>query len=191
MFFACGMQQRRLLVLVVTTLAALLVSGCGGGDGASQEEDSASDTTTTTEDTEQATTTGDTGQAPEDALTAALDQSFAESGAPGVVAAVQTPDYTWIRALGVADRTSEDPMTPDVYHRIGSVNKTFTGTLLLQAEAEGLLSLDDTIDRYVDGVPNGDKITRHGTLWSVLTAGRGRRQVRQRSRRLLSPSRRG
>ena len=158
MFFACGMQQRRLMVLVVTALAALLVSGCGG-DGASQEDDSAEDTATTSEDTEQATTTGDTGQAPEDALTAALDQSFAESGAPGVVAAVQTPDYTWIRALGVADRTSEEPMTPDVYHRIGSVNKTFTGTLLLQAEAEGLLSLDDTIDRYVDGVPNGDKIT--------------------------------
>ena len=158
MFFACGMQQRRLVVLVVTALAALLVSGCGGGDGASQE-DSAEDTATTTEDTEQATTTGDTRQAPEDALNAALDQSFAESGAPGVVAAVQTPDYTWIRALGVADRTSEAPMTPDVHHRIGSVTKTFTGTLLLQAEAEGLLSLDDTIDRYVDGVPNGDKIT--------------------------------
>ncbi len=115
MFFAWGMHQRWPMVLVVTALAALLVSGCGGGDGASQEEqDSAEDTTTTSEDTEQATTTADSGQASEDALNAALDQSFAESGAPGVVAAVQTPDYTWIRALGVADRTSEEPMTPDV-----------------------------------------------------------------------------
>ena len=67
MFFGCGMQQRRLLVLVVTALAALLVSGCGGGDGASQEQDSAEDTITNTEDTEQATTTGNTRQAPEDA----------------------------------------------------------------------------------------------------------------------------
>jgi D-alanyl-D-alanine carboxypeptidase len=143
--------------LVVTVLAALLVSGCGG-DSASQE-DSAEDPATT-EDTEQATATADSGkEAPEDALNAALDQSFEESGAPGVVAAVQTPEYTWIHALGVADRTSEEPMTPDVHHRIGSVTKTFTGTLLLQAEAEGLLSLDDTIDRYVDGVPNGDEIT--------------------------------
>src|SRR5919112_3281122 len=159
MFFACGMRQRWLMVLVVTALAALLVSGCGG-DGASQEEqDSAEDTVTTTEDTEQATTTGGGEQASEDALNAALEKSFEESGAPGVVAAVQTPEYTWIRALGVADRTSENPMTPDVHHRIGSVTKTFTGTLLLQAEAEGLLSLDDTIDRYVDAVPNRDKIT--------------------------------
>jgi D-alanyl-D-alanine carboxypeptidase len=46
-----------------------------------------------------------------------------------------------------------------VHHRIGSVTKTFTATLLLKAEDEGLLSLDDTIDRYVKGVPNGDKIT--------------------------------
>ena len=142
--------------LVVTAFAAVLVSSCGGGGGSN--EDSTANTTTT-EDTEQATTTGGGEQASEDALNAALEKSFEESGAPGVVAAVQTPEYTWIRALGVADRTSEDPMTPDVHHRIGSVNKTFTGTLLLQAEAEGFLSLDDTIDRYVDGVPNGDKIT--------------------------------
>jgi D-alanyl-D-alanine carboxypeptidase len=76
-----------------------------------------------------------------------------------VVAAVQTPEYTWIRALGVADRSSEEPMTPEMYHRIGSVTKTFTATLLLQAAGDGLLSLDDTIDHYIKGVPNGDEIT--------------------------------
>ena len=76
-----------------------------------------------------------------------------------MVAAVQTPEYTWVRALGVADCTSEEPMTPNVHHRIGSVTKTFTISLLLQAADEGLLSLDDTIDRYIEGVPNGDKIT--------------------------------
>jgi D-alanyl-D-alanine carboxypeptidase len=92
-------------------------------------------------------------------LDAALENSFKESDAPGVVAAVQSPENTWVRALGVADRTSGEPMTPDVHHRIGSVTKTFTATLLLQAAGEGLLSLEDKIDRYVKGVPNGDKIT--------------------------------
>jgi D-alanyl-D-alanine carboxypeptidase len=144
------------MVLVVTALAALLVSGCGG-DGAGQE-DSVEDTTTT-EDTEQATTTGASGQVPVDALNAALEKSFEESGAPGVVAAVQTPEDTWVETRGVADLSSEKPMTPDVHHRIGSVTKTFTISVLLQAAAEGLLSLDDTIGQYVDGVPNGDKIT--------------------------------
>ena len=134
--------------LVVTALAAMLVSSCGGGGG--QEDDSAADTTTAGGGGEQGSTAD---------LDAALKKAFQQSSAPGVVAAVQTPEYTWIRALGVADRTSEEPMTPEMYHRIGSVTKTFTATLLLQAEAEGLLSLDDTIDQYIKGVPNGDEIT--------------------------------
>jgi CubicO group peptidase (beta-lactamase class C family) len=83
---------------------------------------------------------------PVDALNAALEKSFAESGAPGVVAAVQTPEDTWVETRGVADLSSEEPMAPDVHHRIGSVTKTFTISLLLQAAAEGLLSLDDTIE---------------------------------------------
>jgi D-alanyl-D-alanine carboxypeptidase len=134
--------------LFVSALVLVVVSSCGGGG--SQEEGSAADTTTA----------GGGEQASEEAaLDAALEKSFQESDAPGVVAAVQTPEYTWVRALGVADRTSEAPMTPDVHHRIGSVTKTFTISLLLQAEAKGLLSLDDTIDRYVDGIPNAEKIT--------------------------------
>ena len=134
--------------LVVTALAAMLVSSCGGGGG--QGDDSAADKTTAG---------GGGGRAPTADLDAALKKSFKESSAPGVVAAVQTPEYTWIRALGVANRASEEPMTPEMYHRAGSVTKTFTATLLLQAEAKGLLSLDDTIDQYVKGVPNGDEIT--------------------------------
>src|SRR5215217_6946930 len=134
-------------VLLVTGLVILLGSGCGGGDGS--KGDSASGTHAN----------GGGEQATRADLDAALKKSFKESDAPGVVAAVQTPEYTWVRALGVADRASGDPMTPEVHHRIGSITKTFTATLLLQAADEGLLSLDDTIDKYVKGVPNGDKIT--------------------------------
>ncbi len=47
----------------------------------------------------------------------------------------------------------------NVHQRIGSVTKTFTVSLLLQAQADGLLSLDDTIDQYVEDVPSGDEIT--------------------------------
>ncbi len=147
MFSVWGVYQKRLVWLAVTVLAALLVSSCGGGGG--QKDDSASDTTTA----------GGGGQAPRADLDAALEKSFRQSSAPGMVAAVQTPEYTWIRAVGMADRASEKPMTPEMYHRIGSVTKTFTATLLLQAAGDGLLSLDDTIDQYVKGVPNGDEIT--------------------------------
>src|SRR5215212_5730992 len=141
----CGDRRLSLLGLLVSMLVLLLSSGCGGGGG-SQEEDTAADTTTE----------GGDEQASQADLDAALEQSFQESVAPGVVAAAQTSEYTWVRALGEADRTSEESITPDVHHRIGSVTKTFTISLLLQAEADGLLSLDDTIDKYVHDVPNGD-----------------------------------
>jgi D-alanyl-D-alanine carboxypeptidase len=134
-------------VLLLTGLVLLLGNGCGGDEGS--KENSAGG----------AHTTGGSEQASNADLDAALKKSFQESDAPGVVAAVQTPQYTWVRALGVADRASKEPMTPEVHHRIGSVTKTFTATLLLKAADKGLLSLDDTIDQYVKGVPNGDKIT--------------------------------
>lgn len=134
--------------VVVTLLAAMLVSSCGGGGGT--EVDSATRTSPAGRASPQASAAD---------LDAVLEKSFRQSRAPGVVAAVRTPDYTWVRALGVADRASGRRMTPEVHHRIGSVTKTFTAAMLLRAEGEGLLALDDPIDRYVNGVPNGDKIT--------------------------------
>ena len=77
MFFACRMHKWLLRGLVVAGLAVVLASGCGEGGGSQEEE-----------------------QASEADLDAALEQSFQESAAPGVVAAVQTPEYTWVRALG-------------------------------------------------------------------------------------------
>src|SRR5215213_4285844 len=156
--FARGVHQRRWLRgLFVTVLVLLLGIGCGGGNGS--KGDSAAGTHTN----------GGGEQATKDDLDAALKKSFKESDAPGVVAAVQTPQYTWVSTLGVADRASGEPMTPEVHHRIGSITKTFTAALLLKAANEGLLSLDDTIDQYIKGVPNGDKITLH--QMSDMTSG--------------------
>jgi D-alanyl-D-alanine carboxypeptidase len=92
-------------------------------------------------------------------LEAAFGKSFRDGGAPGAIVAVRTPEGTWVSTRGVADLSSGKPMRADMHHRIGSVTKPFTTTLLLQAEAEGLLSLDDTIDQYIKGVPNGGEIT--------------------------------
>jgi D-alanyl-D-alanine carboxypeptidase len=92
-------------------------------------------------------------------LDAAAKAGLAETSSPGTIVAVQTPQGRWIKALGVADSQTGTPMSVDDVQRIGSVTKTFTGTLILQLAEHGDLSLDDTIDRYVDGVPNGSTIT--------------------------------
>jgi D-alanyl-D-alanine carboxypeptidase len=88
-----------------------------------------------------------------------VEQMIADGMSPGAMVTVATPKGTWTRAYGVADVATGAPMEADLLFRIGSVTKTFTVTLLLMLVDEGRLGLDDTIATYLEGVPNGDRIT--------------------------------
>jgi D-alanyl-D-alanine carboxypeptidase len=96
-------------------------------------------------------------------LVAKLDQTasseFEKAASPGAVVGVRTPQGTWLKAYGVADPSTKAPMSTDMFHRIASVTKTFTGTVLLQLAEDGMVSLDDPISTYVPNVPQGDRIT--------------------------------
>ncbi len=92
-------------------------------------------------------------------LDAAAQSSFAQASAPGAIVGVRSPQGTWIKAYGVADPATGAAMTQDMHTRIGSVTKTFTGTMIMQLAEQGKLSLDDPISTYVSGVPNGDRVT--------------------------------
>jgi len=79
---------------------------------------------------------------------------------PGVVAGVWIPGHApWKIAQGVADVQTRRPISLSDYFPIRSVTKSFTVTVLLQLVRDGAVSLDDAIDRYVPGIPNGDQIT--------------------------------
>jgi D-alanyl-D-alanine carboxypeptidase len=92
-------------------------------------------------------------------LNSAVEASFKTAAAPGAIVGVRTPQGTWTSAYGFADPTTKTPMTTDMHMRIGSVTKTFTGTLILQLAQEGKLSLNDTVEKYYPGIPNGNSIT--------------------------------
>ena len=92
-------------------------------------------------------------------LDATIKQAMTAAKIPGVIVGVWGPDGDYVRAFGVADKATGAPMKTDFYHRIGSVAKTFTVTGVLQLADEGKLGLDDPIAKFVDGVPQGDKIT--------------------------------
>ncbi|MER7764346.1 serine hydrolase domain-containing protein [Streptomyces sp. NPDC097619] len=93
-------------------------------------------------------------------LDAAVEKAMRESGAPGAIVGVWTPDRgEYVRAFGVADKATGEKMETGVYSRIGSETKTFTVTAVLQLVDQGKVGLDDPIGTYVDGVPNGDRIT--------------------------------
>ncbi|MFI9545720.1 serine hydrolase domain-containing protein [Streptomyces sp. NPDC052016] len=90
----------------------------------------------------------------------AVRRVMKEASVPGVTVGIWTPDKgRYVKSFGVADRSTGERMRPDLYMRIGSETKTFTVTAVLDLVDEGRIGLDDTIDQYVDGVPNGDRIT--------------------------------
>jgi D-alanyl-D-alanine carboxypeptidase len=91
-------------------------------------------------------------------LDAAVKSTLPQTAAPGVIVGVVTPAGTWKAAFGKADPSAGTPMTVGMHTRIGSVTKTFTSTAIMQLAEEGKLSLDDKIQKYVPGVPNGDRI---------------------------------
>ena len=92
-------------------------------------------------------------------LDAAARASFRQAATPGAIVGVRTPRGTWTKAYGVADPATGRPMAVGMHTRIGSVTKTFTGTVLLQLAQQGRLSLDDPVAKYVAGVPNGRIVT--------------------------------
>jgi D-alanyl-D-alanine carboxypeptidase len=93
-------------------------------------------------------------------LQKALDDTVAEYGVPGAAVGVWIPGQgTWTTATGMADVDGDEAASTDMQWPLRSVTKSFTVTLILQLVDEGTISLDDTIDRYVDSVTDGDSIT--------------------------------
>lgn len=64
-----------------------------------------------------------------------------------------------VRNVDLASHKRGKPMNTNLYMRIGSETKTFTGTAVLQLVDEGKVGLDDPISKYLSGIPNGDHVT--------------------------------
>ncbi len=93
-------------------------------------------------------------------LQAALDGQVQMQPLLGATLGVSIADRgTWIGASGFADAARTTPMTPDDRFRVGSVTKTFTGAVVLQLVDEGVVTLDDPLERWYPGFPNGKQIT--------------------------------
>src|SRR5262249_43759685 len=93
------------------------------------------------------------------ALTEAIRTGMQGASIPGAIVGVwREGQPPYVRALGVRDTASGQPMATDLYMRIGSNTKAFVVTSIMMLADQGKLGLDDPIDRYVKGVPSGDRI---------------------------------
>lgn len=93
-------------------------------------------------------------------LTADLIARMQQLRIPGAIVSVTTPGHgTWTAALGTRDLATGEAVRTDDRFRVGSITKTFTGTVILQLVQEGRISLDDPVADYRPDVPGGQDIT--------------------------------
>lgn len=93
-------------------------------------------------------------------LTPVINQWYEDIKVPGAIIGVWMKGYAPLKTtIGVADLTTNAPIRLDDKMRIGSITKTFTGTVLLQLVDEGKLTLNDKLSEYFPDFPNGENIT--------------------------------
>ncbi|MGW7302916.1 serine hydrolase domain-containing protein [Streptomyces sp. NPDC054829] len=79
-----------------------------------------------------------------------------KDGVPGVTATARENGRAWSATAGVGNLRTGKKRSADDRYRVGSITKTFVATVLLQLEAEGRLSLDDTVDKWLPGLVEGN-----------------------------------
>ena len=78
---------------------------------------------------------------------------------PGAMVLLSTPQGDIVFGYGTTELGAANPPRADTHFRAASNTKTMTAASIVQMVQEGKLSFDDPISKYVDGVPDGDKIT--------------------------------
>ena len=91
-------------------------------------------------------------------------QVLDQTGVPSAsVAVVQHGKLVYTHAYGSArlatPTTPAVPATPEMRYSIGSISKQFTAAAILLLQAEGKLTLDDPVGKYVPGLTRGDEVT--------------------------------
>ncbi|WP_326730311.1 serine hydrolase domain-containing protein [Streptomyces phaeochromogenes] len=79
-----------------------------------------------------------------------------QDGVPGVAGQAKDKYGTWKGTSGVGNLKTKQPRSAHDRYRVGSITKTFVSTVLLQLEAEGRLSLDDKVEKWLPGVVRGN-----------------------------------
>ncbi|HEV8173669.1 MAG TPA: serine hydrolase domain-containing protein [Actinoplanes sp.] len=105
----------------------------------------------------------------------------AQARVPAISVALHRADRSlWTFTVGDSGNP-DHPLNPDSRFRIGSVTKTFTAVLVMQARDEGLIDLDDSIAKHLNVPAHGDATIRrllshtagfqrepYGDVWDTL-----------------------
>jgi D-alanyl-D-alanine carboxypeptidase len=102
------------------------------------------------------------------ALREKLDKDSAADKFAGAVIVAKDGRVIFKGAYGMADREKKIPNTPGTKFRIGSMNKMFTATSILQLAQAGKISLNDPMGKYITDYPNKE-VASKVTIQQLLT----------------------
>ena len=83
------------------------------------------------------------------AIQGLLDDACRISGVPGMSISILADDEVFYFSSGYADREKELAASENTLYELASVSKAFTGLGILLLEEQGLLSMTDTVQKYL------------------------------------------
>src|SRR5215472_13769193 len=93
------------------------------------------------------------------ALRGVVEATAKELLLPGAMVLLRTPEGDLAFGYGATELGGTKPPRADTHFRAGSNTKTMTAAVIVLLAQEGKLRFADSVAKYVEGVPNGDKIT--------------------------------
>lgn len=149
----------------VVTVAAGLVGALALGACTSDPASTASTAGAAGSAATASTTAGAAAPAPTPApayaqqLATGITEELKTDGVSGAVVLVRSAKGDWTSAFGTRTTGGGDPVTTSDVFRLGDLTHTMTASVVLLLQQQGRLAMTDPIAKYVDGVPNGDRIT--------------------------------
>lgn len=103
-----------------------------------------------------------------EAAKARVDDLARQDRFSGAVLVTKNGKTVFSGAYGLADREKKTPNTLDTKFRIGSMNKMFTATSIMQLVQAGKVRLNDPLGKYIADYPNKD-VAAKVTIYNLLT----------------------
>jgi CubicO group peptidase (beta-lactamase class C family) len=89
---------------------------------------------------------------------------------PGVAIGIWQKGKEYTAGFGVTSVEHPLPVTPDTLFQVGSISKTFTGTMLMQLSEQGKVNLDEPVKKYIKDLKLSNKeVEKKVTTRHLLT----------------------
>ncbi|MCC6299990.1 MAG: beta-lactamase family protein [Anaerolineales bacterium] len=89
---------------------------------------------------------------------------------PGVSIGIYHKGKEWTAGFGVTSVENPLPVTPDTLFQVGSISKTFTGTMLMALAEQGKVNLDSPVRKYIkDFKLRDENVAKKVTIRHLLT----------------------